>query len=409
MKKATKRILAVVLTVLMLIPLATQASAWQKTTVSFRFPLISQMIANPVLNMLPDLGAGLGVDLTGDLFTNYFVNDFVTVIAATAGPFANLGALGPFQALQALAPELSAATQADIAYRIADGQITATAPNNTWVHTASLGIDWGIECRETLLRYVPVIVRRFSSLAFRDDIRARWQSHYAPAFRALGVPESYIADQAALNIGWAAAQNFESEADVLLRSVFNAVLYFTEAMEHDLLGFLTRTLPIIAQNEAAINQLAMPVQGNPGFNPAGTSRNINLATDGYWFNADLTPRGGTVVGAALLGFLEVDVTTGGFLGFFEDTISDVFGEMGMEMPPIDWSLVYHAGDMVAGEFVTDEVLMATLILRYLARISAIPENQPALRSLVRAGMPGFQGILIAALVPPVLGLIFALD
>jgi len=411
-----KRLLAILLSMLLCVAAIIPASAataadWQKTaTPAYRF-FFSSWIASPLRNMLPSLGEGVGLDLTGDLFTNQFVDDLIYEIIAAAGAMANM--IAPLHAtLTALMPDLSPAAQAHVTQLMADGQITTTAPNNTWVHLLTLNIDWGVECRDTLLQYGVVPVRRFSSFVFRDDIRARWQSHYVPAFRALGVPDAYIADQDTLNAAWTAAQNFLTPADDLLRAVFTAVLYFTEAMENDLLGYLIANLPNLVQNEAAINQLSMPLLGNPGFNPAGTSRNINLATDGYWLNADLTPRGGTFVGDLLLGFLEVDVTAGGFLAFFEDTLANEFYEMGIEMPEIDWDLVYHAGDMVyvdgEYEFVTDERLMETLILRYLARVNANRDNRPVLQGLVRDAVPGpgFIGSIVAWAAPTVLGWIF---
>jgi len=453
-KRLLSVLLALVMAVAMFVPtLAAAHENWQKTAApAYRF-FFSRWIANPLRNMLPDLGEGVGLDLTGDLFSNYFVDDFILELANAAGMFANAGGLSAFQTLPAIAPYLSAPTQADIAYMIAEGHITAGAPNNSWAHVTSLGINWGVECRATLLEYVPIIVRRFSAMAFRDDIRGRWQSHYAPAFRALGVPEEYIATQDELNTGWAAANFFaDSTSDVMIRSVFNAVLYFTEAMENDLLGFLIANLPTIVQNQDAINQLALPSILAPIIPGIG---GLNTRTDGYWLDADGNPRGGTVVGSALLEFLQVDLSNGGFMAFFEDTLANEFYNMGIEMPPIDWDLVYHAGDWerriipyvcecdecicddctqtdahenctaevcvfceecnCEGEdtyeyvFVTDERLMETLILRYLARVNANPANRPVLQGLIRDALPGFLGTIAAWAAPTVLGWIFDLS
>lgn len=412
----TKKFLSVLLAALLCVALLVPASAsWQKTTVQYRF-FFSRLIANPLLDMLPSLGDGVGLDLTGDLYTNSLVNDLLHEIVTAAGMFANVGQLSPFQAffghtnnqgqfIDGVFDQLSPSAQAHITQLTADGQIVA---NTTWATIISLDIDWGVKCRDTLIQYAPVPLRRFSSLVFRDDIRARWQSHYVPAFHALGVPDEYIADQETLNIAWNAAQNSEPAADDLLRSVFRAVLHFTEAMENDLLSFLMANLPNMVQNEAAINQLSAPLVTGQGFRPDGTSGGINTMVQGYWLNQDGSPRGGTFVGDTLLGFLEVDLNSGGFMTFFEDTLAYEFMEMGIAMPEIDWSLVYHAGDMIADQFVADEHLMGMLVLRYLTRISATPTNRPVLQRLIRDAIPGFQGILIAAIAPTALGLIFEL-
>jgi len=362
----SKRILSVLLACLMLLAfLAPTAMAndngdngWQKTTVEHRF-FFSPWISNVFVGQLSGLADGLGVDLLGDIYTNAFVNDFMAEIIAAAGAFGNLASMRPFPLFNygtadrsMIQNDLPPALRAHLDELVANGYLTA---NTTWAQLANV-VDWGVTDRESLLATMPVVVRAFASLAFRDDIRNRWQSHYAPAFRALGIPEDQIATQTEIQAGWDAAQNLLTGADVLVLSVFVPVLNWAEALEGNLMETLLSSLPNMAYNADAITGLDE-----------------------------------TLVGSALLGFLEVDVSAGGFMAFFEGVLATEFYNMGIVMPEIDWDLVAHAGHLnEAGAVVADEQLMVLLVVRYLARAAAMPENRArGFQSLIGDVLPGF--------------------
>ena len=97
-----------------------------------------------------------------------------------------------------------------------------------------------------------------------------------------------------------------------------------------------------------------------------------------------------LVGSALFEFLEADISAG-FLAFFEETLANEFGEMGIVMPEIDWGLVAHAGNLneETEQVVADQNLMGTLTVRYLARIAAMEENRDGFRALVGSAVPSF--------------------